>query len=263
MTVTGRRLLTQNREMRKDRVFNWTLPAWVVRLPDGRHVNVCPQAGACIKVCYARQGTYLFPAVRAAHIRNYLETCDLPKWQAAMLTELGHRRYRPTGIARLPDLPREHLGPEVTELLDSGAACIRIHDAGDFHSANYLRAWRAIAEAVPDALFYAYTKEVAMVQAEPAPWPPNLLICYSMGGRQDHLINRDVDRYADVFTDEATVWAAGAYSQDAHDLLCVVAPSHRIGIPANRIPAFRARMAGRSFGEMQADLDNGAARHRG
>ena len=37
---------------------------------DGAAVNVCPQAGACVKVCYARNGTFNFPAVKAAHVRN-------------------------------------------------------------------------------------------------------------------------------------------------------------------------------------------------
>lgn len=65
-------LLTQNRELKKDGVWNWTLPAWVVELPDGSHFNVCPHAGACAKFCYARNGTYLFPKVRGKHLDNLL-----------------------------------------------------------------------------------------------------------------------------------------------------------------------------------------------
>ncbi|WSD37509.1 hypothetical protein OG966_39865 [Streptomyces sp. NBC_01750] len=48
-------LLTQNDRMKKQGIFNWTLPAWAVRLedqnPDGtttvRNINVCPQASIC------------------------------------------------------------------------------------------------------------------------------------------------------------------------------------------------------------------------
>ncbi|MFE9629350.1 hypothetical protein [Streptomyces sp. NPDC006527] len=48
-------LLSQNERMKKQGIFNWTLPAWVVQLtdeaPDGtttvRRVNVCPSAGVC------------------------------------------------------------------------------------------------------------------------------------------------------------------------------------------------------------------------
>jgi hypothetical protein len=254
-------MLTQNSEMRKDRVWNWTIPAWVVRRGDGRAVNVCPSAGACVKVCYARNGTYNFPAVKAAHIRNLERVADdLPGWMTDMMNELNHRRYRPSGERRLPSLSRGHLTAAVAGLLDAGGACVRIHDSGDFLSEEYLLAWLAIAELTPDVLFYAYTKEVALLKRVAAgSAPANFLWCYSMGGRQDRLVDRDRDRHADVFPDEAAIRAAGYYSQDAHDLLCVVAPSRRIGIPANNIPHFRKIMAGRTFSEMEAGTRRHAA----
>lgn len=255
-----RRLLTQNSELRRDRVWNWTLPAWVARRSDGAAVNVCPQAGACVKVCYARNGTYNFPTVKAAHVRN-LEAVqdDLGGWVTDLCNELSAKRFRPTGEPRLPDLPRDHLTPEVAALLDSGAACVRIHDSGDFFSDEYLLAWLTVATLTPDVLFYAYTKEVERVRrVVGANGPANFLHVFSMGGKQDHLLDPDHDRHADVFPDEAAIAAAGYYSQDAHDLLCVVAPSHRIGIPANNIPAFRKRLAGRTFAELELDT----RRHR-
>lgn len=248
-------MLTQNSELRKDHIWNWTLPAWVVRTSSGKAVNVCPQAGACIKVCYARNGTYNFPAVKAAHVRNLERVIDdLNGWLVDMLNELARRKFRPTGEPRLPSLPRDHLTVEVTDLLDRGAACVRIHDAGDFLSEEYLLAWLAVASHTPDVLFYCYTKEVALLKRVAGrSAPPNFLWCFSMGGRQDALVDRSVDYHADVFADEAAIEAAGYYSQDANDLLCVVAPSHRVGIPANNIPHFRKQMAGRTFAEMERD----------
>lgn len=41
-------MLTQNTYLRKYGIHNWTLPAWVTRMPDGTNVNVCPAAGACV-----------------------------------------------------------------------------------------------------------------------------------------------------------------------------------------------------------------------
>lgn len=249
-------LLTQNSELRDDRVWNWTLPAWVVKLPDGRGFNVCPQAGACAKLCYARNGTYRFPAVADAHMRNLLAVLGDPaRWAARITRELTHRRYRPTGRPRLALLRRDHLHPHVAQLLDTGAAAVRIHDSGDFFSHAYLHAWLARGRATPHVLFYAYTKEVALLEAEARHAPPNFLWCYSMGGRQDHLVDRDRMRHADVFPDRAAIAAAGYYSQHAHDLLCVVAPSHRIGIPANNIPHIRKALDGRTFAEAQTDRD--------
>jgi hypothetical protein len=247
--VTGPPLLTQNSELRADGIWNWTLPAWVVRLSDGRSFNVCPSAGACAKVCYARNGTYLLPASRAAHLDN-LRAAFAPDFPERMLNELT--RHRPAGRPHLPALPRGHLHPHVARLLDLGAPLIRIHDSGDFFSESYLWAWMTIAAAAPGVIFYAYTKEVRLLEAAATQAPPNFLWIYSLGGRQDHLVDRDTMRHADVFPTAEAIAQAGYYDQSAHDLLAVTAPSLRIGIPANRIPAFVKRQAGRTFSAMEA-----------
>lgn len=248
-------LLTQNSELRRDGIWNWTLPAWVTELDDGRRINVCPQAGACVKVCYARNGTYLFPAVAEAHRRNLQLIVDQPtRWEALMSAELRHDRFLPSMSQRIPGLPREHLSGTVTGLLDSGARAVRIHDSGDFFSDDYTLAWLRIAKLTPHVLFYAYTKEVTRFRRLVAGAAPrNFLWVYSMGGREDHLIDRETERHADVFPDREAIRAAGYFDQDDHDLLAVVAPNHRIGIPANNIPSFNKRLAGRTFGEVEAE----------
>jgi hypothetical protein len=166
-------LLRQNRGLAADNVWNWTLPAWVAKLPDGRNINVCPSAGACAKLCYARNGTYRFPAVVDAHNRNLLAAHDDgPTWRSAMLRELERDRFRPTGRPRLPDYPRGHLEEYVSDMLDAGVAAVRIHDSGDFFSSGYLDDWVGIASRTPDVLFYAYTKAVTMVRAARPGFPP-------------------------------------------------------------------------------------------
>jgi hypothetical protein len=247
-------ILTQNRELRRDGVWNFTLPAWVVELPDGSHFNVCPNAGACAKFCYARNGTYLFPKVRGKHLRNLLLVRDDPYWTQAIANELEHQRFQPRHTPRdIPELDTtHHLPREIRDWITIGGQAVRIHDSGDFFNPNYLQGWMALAERFPRILFYAYTKEVAMLEAA-RPWPVNFLICYSMGGRQDHLIDRETMRHADVFPDEEAITAAGYTSQDASDLLCVLAPSVKIGIPQNNIPHFKKRLAGRTFSQAQED----------
>jgi hypothetical protein len=250
--VTGPvRLLTQNSEMQRDGIWNWTLPAWVVRLADGRWLNVCPSAGACAKVCYALTGGYVYPASRAAHLDNLRQTMDPARFVTRMGAEL--RRLRPAGAPHLPDLDRAHLHPAVTRLLDLGAPLVRIHDSGDFFAEGYLRAWLTLAELFPGVLFYAYTKEVPLLERVGPEAPPNFLWVYSLGGRHDDLVDRDTMRHADVFPDRAAIAAAGYYDQTAHDLLAVVAPSLRIGIPLNNHPPHRRHLAGRTFAEAQAD----------
>lgn len=233
------RLLTQNREMRSIGAWNWTLPAWAGKLPDGRNYNTCPAAGVCAKVCYARNGTYNFPAVKAKHERNLARVLDdLPRWEADMVAELAAARFR-------------------------GGRFVRVHDAGDFFADDYTAAWLRVARAVPDVTFYAYTKEVAWFRRVVEPdRPGNFLYVFSFGGREDRLLDLDVDRVADVFPDEAAIEAAGFHSQEASDLLAVLGP-RLVGIPANRIPHFVKRLDGRTFRQWQAQDDARRGARRG
>ncbi|MGI5213305.1 GP88 family protein [Plantactinospora sp. CA-290183] len=233
--VRPRRLLTQNREMKAIGVWNWTLPAWAGRLADGRTYNTCPSAGICARVCYARNGTYLWPAVRARHQANLMFVLDdLPGWEAVMTAELGRRAAQ--------------------------GRWIRIHDSGDFFCDEYLAAWLRICHARPEVRFYCYTKEVDRFRRLVEPDPPaNLFWVYSYGGTQDGALDPTVDRVADVFPDEAAISEAGWASQEASDLLAVLGPP-LVGIPANRIPAFLRRLAGRRFSTWQAETQRGVHR---
>lgn len=224
-------LLRQNSELRREGIYNWSLPAWAGRLPDGRTYNTCPSAGSCAKLCYARVGTYRFSNVLAAHERNLVMVLDdLPGWESRMTEELAHRRYRDRHV--------------------------RIHDSGDFLSREYLAAWLRIMRVVPAVTFYAYTKEVAAFKelVEPDP-PPNFHWCYSLGGTQDHLVDREADRHADVFPDEEAMEAAGYASQEESDLLAVYGPP-KVGIPANNIRHLRRLQGASTFGELQEQRDN-------
>ena len=250
-------LLTQNREMRADGVWNFTLPAWVIELPDGSHMNVCPNAGACAKFCYARNGTYLFPKVKGKHLSNLLLVRDDPDWTQVMSEELAHKRFKPRREPRsVPGLNETtHLSPWVVGWLKYGGQAVRIHDSGDFFSEAYLQGWISIAESFPEILFYAYTKEVVMLKRYIADGglPPNLLVVFSMGGKQDHYLVLDEDRHADVFPDLEAIETAGYMSQHESDLLCVLLPTTRVGIPQNNIPHFKKRLEGRTFSQAQRD----------
>jgi hypothetical protein len=228
MTDRPARLLTQNRELRREGIWNWTLPAFKGELEDGRRFNTCPSAGVCASACYALNGTYRFPAVKARHQANLRYVLDdLAGWEAQMTAELQHPRH--------------------------AGGWIRIHDAGDFFSTAYLAAWLRIMRACPGVRFYAYTKEVRKFRALVEPDPPaNFRWVYSYGGHQDELLDPEVDRTADVFPTEESMLAAGYVSQDASDLLAVLGPP-KVGIPSNNIPAFRKRQAGRSFREWQRE----------
>jgi hypothetical protein len=226
-----KKLLSQNSELRPDGIFNWSLPAFAIKLSDGTNFNVCPNAGACASYCYARNGTYLFSNVRGRHIQNLEYTLyHLEEWQQQMLSEVQHKKM---------------IGKHV-----------RIHDAGDFYNDEYLLAWLEIARQTPDVTFYAYTKEVSMFKRLVEPnCPINFRYLYSMGGKEDHLVDKEVDRHADVFPDDVAILDAGYMNQDASDLLAITLPTTKIGIPANNIKHFNKKMSGRTFSALQTERD--------
>lgn len=77
-----------------------------------------------------------------------------------------------------------------------------------------------------------------------------------MGGKEDHLVDKEKDRHAEVFPDDVAILDAGYSNQDASDLLAITLPSNKIGIPANNIRHFNKKMAGRTFGELQQERDD-------
>lgn len=231
-----KKLLSQNSELRPDGIFNWSLPAFAIKLTDGTNFNVCPNADACASFCYARNGTYLFSNVRGRHIENLEYTLyHLEEWKGQMLSEVQQKKM---------------IGKH-----------IRIHDAGDFYNDEYLIAWLDIARVTPDVNFYCYTKEVSRFKRIVEPnCPANFRYLYSMGGKEDHLIDKEIDRHADVFPDDAAILEAGYMNQDASDLLAITLPTTKIGIPANNIRHFNKKMSGRTFSTLQTERD--AARER-
>ena len=222
-----------NRELRKDGIFVWSIPALNARLSDGSNFVTCPNAGICAKLCYARSGTYQFSNVKAAHLRNLEATLnDLSGWRDEMIEELKAKRFR-------------------------GGKSVRIHDAGDFYSWPYLEAWCDIAAETPDVLFYAYTKEVALVKATRL--PENFVILFSKGGKQDHLIGPN-DRHADVFPDLQSLLAAGYMDQGGNDLDAVRLPTTKVGIVSNNIKHLQKRQGAATFGALQEARDKRVGR---
>jgi hypothetical protein len=225
-------LLSSNSELRPDGIYNWSIPALAAKLSNGTNVKTCPNAGACATVCYARNGTYNFSNVKGRHVRNLEYILEDPQgWFAQMLEEVSK-----------PKMRGKH---------------VRIHDAGDFFSEDYLRMWLKLATLVPEVTFYCYTKEVSMfkrVLSEGC--PNNFKYLFSMGGKEDHLIDKENDRHAEVFPDDAAILDAGYMNQSASDLLAITLPTNKVGIPQNNIPQFKKRLAGKTFGELQIERES-------
>lgn len=185
-------LLTQNSKMKRsgEKVYNFTLPA----------LMTCPNAGACARGCYARQGTYTWSNVSAKHMRNY-EASQTTEFVGAMITEIRAKRVKR----------------------------VRIHDAGDFYSREYASKWFNIMEACPDIEFYAYTKQVEMFKRELFDRPQNFTLIFSYGGKQDAMINPDTDRHSQVFKHKDDLVNAGYIDASKDDSLALT-PNHRVGL---------------------------------
>lgn len=221
-------LTNGNRELRADGIFTWTLPALAAKLSTGKNMLVCPSAGVCAQLCYARSGTYNFSNVKKAHVRNLESVINDPeKWKAELTNELKAKRYQ-------------------------GGKSVRIHDSGDFFSEQYFLLWLDIAKENPHVFFYAYTKEVAMVKKHEL--PENFVIIFSMGGTQDHLVDKEKDRHADVFPSIEALEEAGYSDQEASDLLAATLPTTKIGIVVNNIPHLKKKQGQETFGTLQAAL---------
>ena len=228
--MTKRWLLTNgNRELRKDGIFTWSLPALSAKTTDGRLISTCPNADACANLCYARSGTYRFSNVLAAHTRNLeMVLDDFDGWWSTLNEELSHVRYK--------------------------NKYVRIHDSGDFFAEHYLKGWIDLALKHQETTFYAYTKEVAMVKRFQL-LPSNFQILFSMGGKQDHLIDIENDRHADVFPTLEALLEAGYTDQGESDLLAIQLPTNKIGIVSNNIKHLQKRQGNATFGSLQATRD--------
>lgn len=99
----------------------------IFSIPAG---DSCPgKSELCFEHCYARKNHFTRPAVIGAYVEN---------WKAAEKDDFV-------------DLMVEHIKQQDEKLM-------RLHAAGDFYSAEYVKKWIAIIKACPEVNFYAYTR---------------------------------------------------------------------------------------------------------
>jgi hypothetical protein len=153
---------------------------------DGEKRNTCTGASACKAVCYAKQGAYVFPVVRKARMRNLRMTMK-KNFAARIVADLLRMRAVNT---------------------------VRIHDAGDFYSQEYLEKWYEIARALPHLTFYAYTKSLHLDFSKR---PKNLHITQSLGGKYDKLVQLRRP-HARIFASHKDRMAAGYKDGNRSDI---------------------------------------------
>jgi hypothetical protein len=195
-------IFQQNKKMNKASVltFNFALPA----------INTCPGAGSCKQFCYAALEQIRYPSANGYRNRMF----ELSK----------SAEFIPTINGELIRLRKKSKGNKVA---------IRIHSSGDFYSAEYVLKWTAIAEQNPDIIFYAYTKSVAMfkhIQKNGISLPLNFIIIFSLGGRQDKLIDVNNDRHSRIFASTEQALESGYDLANEDDTVAWSTTNNKIGL---------------------------------
>jgi hypothetical protein len=173
-----------NAKVTKLNAISFGIPAY--RSANG--FKTCPMAGACAAVCYARQGTYVFPAVKKA--REFNLTMSFGKdFVSNAVNDLNKLRYK----------------------------YIRIHDSGDFYNQEYLDKWFEIAKQFPNKIFYAYTKSLHLNFSSK---PSNFMITQSIGGLLDAKIDTTLP-HSRIFSSHASRRRAGYGDGNVTDTLAI------------------------------------------
>ena len=127
-------------------IIIWNLPA----------IDTCPGATeACKSYCYATKG----------HSKLHAGVAGNRNW------EFSKKDYFVDAMIAFIDSRKE--------------GYVRIHEAGDFYSAEYLDDWLAIARDCDDKVFYAYTRSHDLFPTD-MEIPDNLILRYSVDPATEH-----------------------------------------------------------------------------
>jgi len=202
------KLLTANAKIRKSgkkhgvALYNFGIPAY----QSQSGLITCPAAGTCKVGCYAQQGAYVFGNVKPV-FEWRLRVTQSDDFIVLMQAELDDAKRK-----------AHKRGQRVV---------IRIHDSGDFYSVPYLKRWLGIVLANPEIHFYAYTKQVRLLQRMQL--PANLRLIFSEGGLFDSEI--DLNKFhSRVFRTHAELHAAGYADASEDDLVAGLGNNPRIGL---------------------------------
>jgi len=163
----------------------------------------CPMAGACKQYCYATVGQQAFKSGVLRRARAFLATM-----QADFVDRM---------IA------------EIERAVKRGLKAVRVHDSGDFYSAEYLQAWFQIASRLPHVKFYAYTKMVVLVRRLASVTPANFRLIQSLGGVGDSRIDRTL-AHSRIFDSLDDLLAAGYADASESDAPAAFGSNPNIGL---------------------------------
>lgn len=184
------------------KIFNFSIPAG----NDKKTGKItCPFAASCLSLCYAKKGMYRFGNVERALSKRY---------EASKESDF---------VARIDT--------ELIKTSNKKQVYVRIHDSGDFYSPAYFEKWLQIARLNPSVRFYAYTKSHSFIRGN-FNLPENFDLIYSLGSKNDELINQETERHSKIFQSMEEMSAAGYTDASYLDLNATkwFTANHKIGL---------------------------------
>jgi len=124
--------------------------SWAFSLP--RSATCIGATDICKKVCYGNGVRYRTSGQKARRERNF-RTIEL-------LLERGGPELLAENLVALADTvrPSDWLAASITSTRTQTPWTLRIHDVGDFHSEEYVKAWLLAAQQRPLCSFWFYTR---------------------------------------------------------------------------------------------------------
>ena len=187
--------LKKTSKLNNAKIWGFDLPAY--KTQSGK--MVCPFAKECVKFCFAKKGTFLYPVVKNKYESNY-KLSKQDNFIDIIQNEINCKK--------------------ITH--------IRIHNSGDFYSPKYLNKWVKIARNNPTIIFYGYTKSIPLFKKLKNK-PSNFKFVYSMGSKVDFLINENEDRHAKIFNNETELIQNG-YINASNDDLLAISTNNKVGL---------------------------------
>jgi hypothetical protein len=207
-------LLTQNKKIKSSStdsltVYNFGIPALI----SDTGLKTCPMAGKCAIGCYAKSGAYVWSNVKQAYEKRLAATLQ------ADFSEV--------------------ISEDIEKILSKKSTknlIIRIHDSGDFYDLGYFEKWFKVMTRFPQVKFYAYTKMVEMFKGRFL--PSNFTLIFSLGGKQDALIDQNTDRHSRVFETVNELESAG-YVNASHDDMLALTQNGKVGLVYHGAKSFK------------------------
>lgn len=198
---TGNSKLVKTAKKFNVKIFNFSIPAGNDKI-SGK--ITCPFAGSCLKLCYAKKGAYA--------------------WSNVQL--VLHERYQASKESDFVD----RITAELSKVKNDRQIYVRIHDSGDFYSPAYFEKWAEIATKNPKVRFYAYTKSHSFIRGRQL--PENMDLIYSLGSKNDELINQESERHSKIFYSMDAMEREGYSDSSYLDLNATkwVTSNHKIGL---------------------------------